>query len=256
MTTVTQIIYDAFRQSNLLAITAQPTAAQSTEALRYLNRLVKSVFGNEAGDQLTGFPIGRVGYERPAGYPWYDLVPDNDWFVPENTRLMVNIDQPLAVYLHPNPDDGCRVAVTAANTDLTENYIVLYGNGRLIESQPIALVATDIELFYRADLASWQRYAPLVDADLFPFPEEFDDFFITMLALRLNPSYGATMDPQSQEVLRRSKSQLQSRYTQNEPQRSELALIRPSKLAADRDQWGTMYSMYNPNSMFNKGWPY
>lgn len=259
MTTVTQIITDAFRQSNLLAITASPTTAQQTEALRYLNRIVKSVFGNEAGDPLVAFPIGSDNIERPSGYPWWNTVPDNDWFVPKNIRVMLNLDQSVSLYLHPAPDDGTRFAAIDASGTLATYPVTVYGNGNRIENSLSISLDTDgfdAEWFYRADIANWQKYFPLTLVDTFPFPEEFDDFFITMLAIRLNPSYGTSLDPQSQAVFDRAKTQLRARYAQNIPVRSELALIRMSRLAADRDQWGSSYWLYQPNAMFDKGWPW
>src|SRR3546814_19127941 len=86
MTLVSQIITDSFRKSNLIAIGTTPTAAQQTEALRYLNRMVKPVFGDEVGEPLTALPIGSLTIDRTSGYPWWDTVPDGDWFVPKNTR--------------------------------------------------------------------------------------------------------------------------------------------------------------------------
>jgi len=259
MTTVTQLITDAFRQSNLLAITASPTPAQQQEALRYLNRILKSVFGNEAGDPFSTFPIGKKNITRPSGYPWWNTVPDNDWFVPKNTRVMLNLDQSVNLYLHPAPDDGSRFAAIDVSGTLATNPVTVYGNGNMIENNETVVLNTDgfdAEWFYREDLANWVKYAPIVEVDNFPFPEEFDDFFITLLAMRLNPSYGSSLDPQSEKIFERSRAQLRARYNQVIPTRSELGLIRPSKLAADRDQWGNTYWLYNPSSMFDKGWPW
>lgn len=259
MTLVSQIITDAFRMSNLIAIGTTPTADEQTEALRYLNRIVKSVFGNEAGEQLIALPLGDRNISRPSGYPWWGENPGNDWFVPKNVRLVLNLDNDVSVYLHPAPDDGSRFAVTDPSETLATNSLTVYGNGSRIENAlSITLVTNgaDTEWFYRADLANWAKYAPLVSGDTFPFPEEFDDFFIGMLAMRINPSYAAVIDEQSSMMLSRSKSQLRSRYAQHTPVQSELALIRMSKMAADRDEWGRDYWLYNPNSMFNKGWPW
>lgn len=259
MTLVSEIITDALRQSNLLALGSSPTSAQQVEGLRYLNRIVKSVFGNEAGDPLTAFPVGRHNVSRPAGFPWYNDVPDNDWFVPKNTRIVFNLDNAVSLYLHPMPDDGSRFAVTDTSNNLATYNVTVNGNGRLIENSASIILNTnglDAEWFFRADLGNWAKYAPLIISDTFPFPEEFDDYFITLLAIRLNPAYGVALDPQAQMIFERSQRQLRARYTQNIPIRSELALIRLSKLAADRDQWGTEYSFYNPSSMFDKGWPW
>lgn len=259
MTTVTQIITDAFRQSNLIALGVSPTTAQQDEALRYLQRIVKSVFGNEAGEQLSAFPIGSKSISRPSGYPFWDGIPDQDWYVPKNTRVMLNLTYSVPLYLTPQPDDGTRFAVIDVSNNLETYPVVLHGNGALIEGQTqttLNINGFDAEWFYRADLGEWKRYAPITLIDTFPFPEEFDDFFITMLALRLNPAYGATIDDQSQLVLNRARSQLRSRYTQSLTQRSELGLIRAAKVSADRDAWGNQWAFYQPNDMFNKGWPF
>lgn len=259
MTTVSQIITDAFRQSNLLGLGATPTSNQETEALRYLNRLVKSVYGNEAGENLEPFPVGRNGISRPSGYPWWNDVPDNDWFVPENTRVMLNLESSLGLYLHPDPDDGARFGVVDVSGNLATYPVTVYGNGRMIEGSPSVTLNTDdlnSEWFYRGDLGNWVKYAPLLVGDTFPFPEEFDDFFITMLAIRLNPSYGISIDEQSSFMMNRSKTQLRARYASNIPTRSELGLVRLAKVAADRDRWADSYHFYNPNSMFEKGWPW
>jgi len=259
MTLVSEIITDAYRISNLIAIGVSPTAEQQTEALRFLNRIIKSVFGNEAGDPLTAFPIGSNNITRPAGYPWWDQVPDEDWFVPKNYRLMLNLTAALSLYLHPDPDDGSRFAVNDVSGNLGTYNVNVYGNGRLIEGSNVVTLNTDgyeAEWFFRKDTANWVKYAPLISADTFPFPEEFDDYFITMLAMRLNPSYGAALSEEAVSVFKRSKRQLQARYTQNISMHSEMALIRPARVALDRDRWGSIYDLYNPSDMFNKGWPF
>lgn len=258
-TPVSVIVGDAFRQSNLLAIGVSPTALEQDEALRYLNRIVASVFGNEAGDPYTSFPVGRNHINRPSGYPWWNDVPDNNWFVPKDTRIMLNLDNSVNLYLHPDPNNGTRFAINDASKNTSQFPVTIHGNGRLIDGNFTYTVSEDGfegEWFYREDLSSWVKCGPLTLADNLPFPKEFDDFFITMLAMRLNPSYGRELDGQSNAVLIRSRNQLRARYTQNIPARSELGLIRPAKVAADRDLWGNSYWLYNPNSMFNKGWPF
>lgn len=257
MTLVSTIITDAFRQSNLIAIGTSETSVQQAEALRYLNRIVKSVFGNEVGDKLTAFPIGGINISRPVGYPWYNTVPDTvDWFVPKNVRLMFNLDQSINLYLHPAPNDGTRFAVNDVSASLATHPVTVYGNGRLIEGvQSVVLNTNSLERswLFREDLANWLPYAPLIASDTFPFPEEFDDYFITLLALRLNPSFGISLDDQSALVLKRTGAQLRTRYRQDMPQGSEEALLRMPTMVRDRNYWDTYY--YNPNSVFDSGWP-
>ena len=259
MTTVRTIVNDAFRLGNLVAIGASSTDAEAVEALRYLNRLVKSVFGAEAGENYTAIPIGSDNISRPSGYPWYDTVPDEDWFVPTNVRLVSNLDVSLNLYLHPAPDDGSRFAFVDSKGDISANPVTVFGNGHRIEGATSITINTDradSEWFYRADIVNWLKYAPLLIDDLFPFPEEFDDFFITMLAVRLNPSYGIQIDAQADMILKRSRTQLKARYAQNKLAHSEIGLLRLSRMAGDRDRWNNYYESYDPSALFVRGQPY
>ena len=259
MTTVYQIITDAYRQSNLIPVGIPLTSLQEDEGLRYLQRIVDSVFGNEAGDRLVAFPIGRKNISHPAGYPWWNTIPDASWFIPEDTRLMLNLDQSIELYLHPAPNDGARFAVNDVAGSCGTFPVTIHGNGRLIDGAESLVISTanfEATYFYRDDLGSWVKCADLGLFDSFPFPSEFDDFFIHTLAFRLNPAYQRNFDPQSMVVWKRSQNQLRARYTRDEQTRSELALIRNTKTAADRDLWGNTYWLYQPNAMFDKGWPW
>lgn len=259
MTTVTEIITDAHRISNLLAIGAELTTDQLAEGLKYLQRIVKSVFGNEAGEQLQAFPVGRKDISRPAGYPWWNPVPDNEWFVPKNTRLMCNLEDDLTIALHPAPDDGSRFAVIDVQGNFATYPLTVLGNGRLIENG-FSLVLntndTNSEWFYRADLANWIKYAPLALDDTFPFGIEFDVFFIVLLAIHLNPAYGATIDGQTDMAFKRASKQFRARYKQKIQMPSELGLRRMSRMAYDRDMWRDDYSYYDPNAVWTIGRPY
>jgi hypothetical protein len=258
VTTVAQIIDDAFRASNLVAVGASPNTNQQAEALRYLSRIVKSVFGNEAGEEFMNLPIGRTGIERPAGYPWYGDNPDGEWYIPENTRLMVNLEASTELFLHPAPDDGSRFAVIDVAQNFDTATLTISGNGRRIDGQTSVTLDTpglNQEWFYRGDIGEWVSYAPIDINGVFPFPEEFDEFFITMLALRINPSYGTMMDSQTQEVMRRSKAQLRARYSQTIFMPVERGLLRMPLVSAARRAWTGDRAIYDPNAMFDKGWP-
>lgn len=218
MTLVSEIISDAFRASNLIPVAGTPSTDEATEALRYLNRLVKSVFGHEVGDPLVAFPLGQNNIARPAGFPSWDVDPGPDWFVPKDTRLILNLEAPLTVYLHPMPSGGTRFAVNDTAGNIATNTVTVYGNGRTIEGANSVTLSTnglDKEWFFREDLGNWVATSPLISTDTFPFPEEFDDFFVMMLALRINPSFGMQMDAQAQQFLTRGRAQLRARYKQN-----------------------------------------
>jgi len=191
MTLVSQIITDAYRQGNLVPIGLVPTAEQSAEALRYLNRIVQSSLGSEIGEPLIALPVGNEGYSRPSGYPPVDFIGDSEWFVPGNTRLMLNLSSPTSVYLTPNPEDGARFGVVDDLNNLATNPLTIYGNGHRIAGGTSALLNDNGfygDWMYRADLGQWLRALPLNPSDEFPLPAEFDDYYITLLAIRLNPA--------------------------------------------------------------------
>lgn len=261
MTLISEIIYDAYRVSNILAIGASPTSIQTDEALRFLNRIVEGVYGFESGEQLTPFALGQANISHPSGYPWYGNNPDGEWYVPKNVRLILNLTASTEVYLHPCPNDGSRFAVVDNAQSLNINPLTVHGNGRMIESGQSILLdvdGTNQEWFFRADTNNWMKLTNLGLEDELPFPRMFDDMFIVLLAMRINPSYGAMLDPQSAEVLRKTTTKFQARYTQHIPIPSDLALLKLSKVSADRDSYYGYYGYEfgTPESLFNKGVPW
>jgi hypothetical protein len=172
---------------------------------------------------------------------------------------MLNLEAPVSLYLHPQPDDGTRFAVADPSDNVATYNVTLYGNGRTIEGQPSIVLNTNgvtTEWYFRQDLADWIKYSPLVAEDTFPFPEEFDDFFITMLALRLNPAYGTQLDGQSQMILQRTRSQFKARYQTHRQTKSEDGITRLPRTAADRDNWTIGFGYYDPSSAFDRGYPW
>lgn len=260
MTLVSQIITDAFRRSNLLAIGSTPTANQQEESLRYLNRIVKGVFGIEVGNELEPFPIGRHNIEKPSGYPWWDVTPSGDWFIPKNTRIVLNLEStPPPLYLHPQPDDGSRFAYIDMSSNLSTYPVTIHGNGALIDGSDSITIDTNgasAEYFFRADLGNWQKYSPLELTDTFPFPEQFDDYFIILLGMQINPTFGVAMDDQTQAMFTRVMKRFKAQYQSHVQIATELALIRMPREAADRDRWASTYRYYDPTALFDRGVPY
>jgi hypothetical protein len=251
MTTVSQIITDAFRQSNLIPVGTSPTQAQQNEALRYINRIVLSVLGNEAGENFNTLGIGGGNISRPTGYPYLDDLIVDEWFVPENSRIMSNLANPVTLYLHPNPDDGSRLGVVDVSGNFATNNLTIKGNGRNIEAASELVLSangTASEWMYRADTGNWSKTTNLLIGDVFPFPEDFDDMFITMLAIRVNPAYGRTIDAQSAAVLDRSRNQLRARYAINRQVGVEGALIALTNTDA---YWNNRHQ--TPNGLFDLG---
>lgn len=227
MTLVYEIIKDAFREANLIPVTQSPTLDEQVEALRLLNRFVRSIFGNEAGDKLQPFAIGTNNVTTIASLPTYDFSAPN--YVPLNARLMVNSTTPKTVQLHPDPEDGSRVAVVDSTGNFDTTNFTLNGNGRKIDGANTAVLNTaglQKEWFYRSDLGSWMAITDLTLNDTFPFPLEYEDLFVIGLATRLNPRNGVSIDDQAMMNFRRLRNLFRARYSQSIQQESEDGLIR------------------------------
>jgi len=215
MTVTPDIITDAYRESNILSIVESPTAAQTDEGLKALRRIVSGVYGFEVGDPLMDWPIGTLGLTD-------DVVWTQDqWtYPPPDTRFIAASADAQTIFLVPNPSDGSRIGVIDPLNRLAAAPITIDANGRAIEGAATAVINTDglIRLWlYRADRGEWVRVSDLTGAEdeVFPFPDEFDDFFITKLAMRVNPRYGRSLSEESIAALNDTEQKLQSRYRQD-----------------------------------------
>lgn len=227
MALVIEIVKDAYREANLIPITQSPTLDESTEALRLLNRFVRSIYGNEAGDKLQSFPVGTNNVTTQSSLPTYTFTGSN--YSPLNARLMVNSLTPTTINLHPDPEDGSRLAVVDATGNFATSPVILNGNGRKIEganSVTLNVNSVSKEWFYRADLGSWMPITNLGLNDTFPFPLEFEDLFVIGLATRLNPRNGVSIDDQAMMNFRRMRGLFRARYSQSIQMDSEEGLTR------------------------------
>lgn len=252
-TLVSNIIADAYRESNLIPIGTSPTSAEETEGLRLLNRIFFSVIGNEAGDPLEDLPIGRNNISSPGGYPINAWTENSQWFVPLNKRLILNLQDAREVRLHPTPEDGSRFSFRDVSNNLATYNFTVKGNGRRIGSDVEKVYNTngaEHDFFYRADLGSWQEIpTTLLTSDAWFFPPEFDEMFVTALAMRLNPRHGQNITQESMSVYQRSLRQFRARFKQITPTRSDLGLLR----LTNRDSYNNQNIWADPTDIFNSG---
>lgn len=251
---ISDIITDAFREAGLIETGGVPEAAESEEALRKLQSLFSSLFGNELGD-----PLITINYGANNLTNYYAVAQDVSSsiagaYVPVNHRLVLNISSPQVLFLDPNPRDGARFAVFDNGNNVATNNVYLNGNGRNVEGSNGLLTLNtngiNREWFYREDLGSWVRVTDLSSSDESPLPNEFDDLLSISLAARLNPRYGAQMDPETVDYLSRMRRTFRARYKQITPVGAELGLI---KLPSN-PYWMSWSS--DPTNDFNRGLPY
>ena len=256
MTLVSQIIFDAHRESNLIGINATLTSAEETEGLRLLNRILASTLGNEAGQNLEMFPIGDNNIESPAGYPFYDTLPSGDWYAPTNARLVLNLTETATIPFSPVPEDGSRMAVLDVSSNLDTYNLLLKGNGFTIEGTNTVTLSTageNREWFFRSDLGDWKLSSTLIASDEWPFPEAYDDMFTIMLAMRINPRQSVKLAEETMLSFRRSARQFKARYSNRVEKPVEEALLRMSKSHAET---GSRHSMTDDTATFNRGYPW
>lgn len=235
MSLVSEIIQRSYRELNLIPIGTEPTAAEQSEGLTLLQGLCSSVYGNEMGEPLGLFPFGQNNVAVPSGYPWGNGYPPQEWWMPLNMRLVCNqtaavIDPP--VYLNPAPQDGSRFGVIDASNNFATFPLTISGNGRTIEGStlPVVLNTDGVkrDWVYRADLGDWKRVSPLVLGDDWPWPDDFDDMFVIMLAMRMATRNSQPLSQESAAAMERSRTQFTARYTQVIPTPVDPGLLAPS----------------------------
>lgn len=225
MTAVTEIVEQAFRECGLKSVHAHITRDEWDEALARLNTIVSSTISNEVGNNFTDWKVGDHGetYEgpNPANLQSQEDRP------PPNSRIIWTVTAADTIYFPPNPRAGSRMAfVDPFNLAATYN-ATLDGNGRTIVGAATVVLSTNAakEYMYRDDTGNWVLTSTLTGADEMPFPAEFDDYFITQLAARLDSRWGARMSAETAMVAQRAKSRIRSRYRQTGDMPLEYGLI-------------------------------
>ncbi len=237
MTTASEIIKQALRESNLIARNQTPTTAELDEELVRLNRLVESVYGWEVGERLSDWSVQGGPTDGVTSFwtavEWTKLL--------SNVRVLAKLTSVDTLFLPAEPDDGARVMVVDLSGNFATFNLTLDPNGRKIEGSTSNLALVDNGLnrtwMYRAELSDWVRLTdmqidltagpPVVDT-VFPFPTKFDDAFITMLAVRINPQYGQGLQAPTLLTLERAREQIQAQYRQRVITRADLGVLRMS----------------------------
>lgn len=254
MTLVSSIIIDAYRESNMVALDRALTAGQSTEALRLLNTVLNSIYGSDAGELITDWPLGNFG--RQPNFHRYAVNTDDERLrqPPINRRLIALNERAETVYLTAEPQDGSRMAVADPFARLAAFPVTLNANGRTIEGAPALLLNVSglfREWLYRADLSAWVRISDISAVEEMPFPAKFDNMFIILLAMRLNPRYGRKLDEQSALILRQQRRDFIARYLQSQPLWIDDSLSWPFMSSQSYDQFSDPGSS---NESFNSGY--
>jgi hypothetical protein len=217
MTLNSSIIQQALREANVIPIGGTPSTDEQAECLIRLQSLISSVYGSEVGENLFPWPLGNYGRsndsrmwisEQQLRYPCI------------NSTLVAVNEAAITAYLPTNPSDGARVQLIDPYSRLATYPVTINGNGRTIEnaaSVTISTGGTNRTWIFRGETGDWTRITDITYSGTLPFPREFDDYFVLMLALRSNPTYGMKMDDQSKMRLKQQRQQIMARYAQSAP---------------------------------------
>jgi hypothetical protein len=229
MTTLRQIITDAYRESNLIPVGEVPEGEEYDEALRKLQNIIKTLIATELGENYVEVSYGLEGLNQADAISRDISSLISSGYLPTNTRIVCNLSADTTLYLDPEPHDGARISVVDSSNNFSTNSLTLDGNGRRIEEVDTISLTTDgvfRDWFYRADLGTWVRVTDLTGDDDSPFPSEFDDYLSISLALRLHPRHGVNTAAETGDALMRARRAFKARYQQQRQESSELALLR------------------------------
>lgn len=247
MTTAADIVRRGFREDNLIPIGRVPTVAEQAEGLELLNSFIRSVYGYELGEFMEDWmapqpqrtasvaanypqlPFPLSGDTMALGTPFSESLSSNIYpYPPANSRIVWD-GTPVTLYLPEEPRPGARVAlVQGSGARLNPppgGTLTLNANGRLMESAVGVSVATldltqpvsPMSWFYRADLGVWKLIDTLAATDAVPFPDEYNDFWICALSMRLAPRYSKTVSPSTTQALARLLARMKAEFRQEQP---------------------------------------
>lgn len=218
MTKVSAIIVAALRESNVITTNQTLETAETAEALDRLQSLILSSVGDDLGYIMEDWNVTATGYTKPSGVP-VAAAQVAAFTIKPNSRLMCKLTAPLTIKLDPLPQDGQRFSVVDVSNGFAASNLTIDPNGRMIEGSPLAVTESTNGLvkqwLYRSDIGNWVLLSTLATTDDMPFPQDFDDYFIIGLAMRLNPRYGRQLDQQSKDRYAQQQLQFVNRYTQS-----------------------------------------
>lgn len=248
----------ALREQNMIPLGGTAPTSWQTEALIMLNSLTRTLFSHELKSRLRDWtiPFPSAVNNILADFPElpYDTnalpAVSNDLLLnpPCNVRLLCASTSAVAktVYFPWDPFDGARIAFVDLGIDAA---FTLNGNGRLIDGSadavfyPVSALNATTTWFYRADLGQWKTVADMGLSDATPLPDEYDDYFVTALSIRLSARFRQDIGAATMMRYNDMLSKIKQRY------RIETALVgQGSQLAGGEDGFyrsGSWWSTWN-----------
>jgi len=215
MSTLSEIVQRAFRESQILDINRTPSALQEAEAVTILRGIIL----RKIRPAVTPIWLGNLtAVKEQKGIILKDFT---QWAtqraVPQDCYVNLLLDTAFTLLLPPSPGDGARLTFIDVAGTLATSPLTLTGNGNLVDGGPSVTLSTNnstTSFMFRRDLAEWRpvTLVSLIATAQMPFPEEFDDMFVIELAIRLNPRYGKEVSAITTEMYQDIRSRFMGRY--------------------------------------------
>jgi hypothetical protein len=225
MTLLSDIVTTAFRESGIIPVGETPGVDEVAETVPLLANLINSVLQGEFGELLVPYNVGTSGVT-------YGPNIDNliDTIIPLNSRLYCNLSAPTTLYFPPTPHDGAIVSIKdVAGTFSTTAPLTLVGNGRQVAggTSQVQNSSNYDKTWMFQTFGGWTILSTVsAGTDTVPFPTIFDDMWSIMLAMRINPRYGAQLDEQTLAHLKRLQKRFKTQYKHSEQVTSERGITR------------------------------
>lgn len=173
MTTCLSIVTSALRVCRVIGAGQTPPAGDAADAMSALQRRIR---------HLAGYG---------AAYPYRQRVVSGSHTIHRDDMGADCVVTATATLTLPeNPRPGARVRVRA----LPGVTVTVARNGLLIAgaaSDATVSAGAMAEWMFRDDLGSWNLISALSLSDEMPYPDEFDDAWIYILAAVIGPEYGS-----------------------------------------------------------------
>lgn len=196
----------------MLSIAQTPSTDQVNEALPILQGIMRRAVIQTPQSMITiGTRPKTSKRKRQRDFTSYV----NDIALPQNVYVHCNLTQATEVLMPFDAGDGARMIFVDVAGNFATQPLTLNGNGNLVDGAASKLLDTNgmqADFFYRKDLAEWRSVSPLLTSSTVPFPDEYDDMFVLLLAVRLLVRYGRSIDEGSAALLDEMRERFKARY--------------------------------------------
>ena len=210
MATCQETIKEALAALRIIPMGRNPSAAQSEDALKKLQRMVDSFVGFGGS-----YPVLDVQVSESIELDW--RYPAQRLLCQHGSALTITLPEGASSgYQISNVTDGFRIQIVDVNGVAATYPITLARNGWKIAGSAANVIlntaGVNRSYVFRGDLGDWKQVSDLALADSLPFPSEFDDGLAMLLAMRLVGQSGQALGKMDVARGKACRDRLSARY--------------------------------------------